>query len=103
MSWCAPRCTAPLKVVRNSRSASSTCTGFCDVAPESRYANWFPPRMTRLSIGKPFRRAVQSSVFDAVVMSGLDRLGEPFVAVLFEFVGQLRSAGLNDAAVEEDV
>src|SRR3984957_13548675 len=92
----------------NARSASRTCSGRCDVAPESRYASWFPPRITRPRIGKSARIAARSSAAERVaetVMSGPrgGRLSEADVAVLFEFVGQLRTARFDDPATDEDV
>ena len=106
ISWCAPRCTAPLEVVRNSRSASSTCSGLCDVAPESRYANWFPPRITRFRIGKSARIASEIRAVDRTDSRHVrppSRLGEALVAVGFELVGQFGAAGLDDATAEEHV
>src|SRR6476469_1128233 len=106
MSWCAPRCTAPFDLVRKARSASSTASGFCDVAPESKYANWFPPRITRLRIGKSARilaTSVGSNARTEVVMSGSGGRGlrEALVAVLLELVGGLGAARLDDPALDE--
>src|ERR1700691_4717222 len=92
----------------NSRSASRTCSGRCDVAPESKYANWFPPRITRARIGKSARIAARSSAAGRgteTVMSGPrgGRLGKAVVAVFFELVGQLRAPRFDDPASDEYV
>src|ERR1700722_19075118 len=92
----------------NARSASRTCSGRCDVAPESKYANWFPPRITRPRIGKSARIAARSNAVGRVaetVMSGPrgGRLSEADVAFLFEFVGRLRTTRFDDPPADENV
>src|SRR5277367_4703041 len=64
--------------------------------------------MTRLRIGKSARMAARSNAVGRVaetVMSGPrgGRLREADVAVLFEFVGQLRTARFDDPAGDEDM
>src|SRR5690606_32575903 len=101
-------CTQVLRWFMISGSASSTLSGRCGVAPESRYTNGFPSRTVRLRIGKSVRMRATSSVWPvtgAAVISGSSGRGlsEAVVAVVVEFLGEFRAALGDDAAADEHV
>src|SRR5690606_3672509 len=85
-------------------SASSTASGRCEVAPESRYTNGFPSRTVRFRIGKSARTRATSTVRTVAVISGSSgRGGEADVAVGVEFLGQFGAALGDDATADEHV
>src|SRR5215212_1323297 len=94
-----------------------TCTGFCDVAAESRYTIGLPSGIVRSRIGKSARIRARSSgsVLRSCVTAmpppgsvlrlrrRLAEVADPLVALLLELLRELAAAGLHDTSVHHHV